>query len=140
MLICPLTTDSKQRYKLTEIQFEGKKMYTFKLFWKSFVTERNRIFNLAERKSSVAFLYCLIRYVSIYSLKFYPRNAACLWLYSVVIIISIPGGGGLVAKSYPTLLRPHGLQPAKLLCPWDFPGKNSLPLSDLGSLMVFYSL
>ena len=21
-------------------------------------------------------------------------------------------------------LRPHGLQPARLLCPWDFPGKN----------------
>ena len=22
-------------------------------------------------------------------------------------------------------LRPHGLQSAKLLCPWDFPGKNT---------------
>ena len=22
-------------------------------------------------------------------------------------------------------LRPHGLQPATLLCPWDFPGKNT---------------
>ena len=22
------------------------------------------------------------------------------------------------------LLRPHGLQPARLLCPWNFPGKN----------------
>ena len=22
-------------------------------------------------------------------------------------------------------LQPHGLQPAKLLCPWDFPGKNT---------------
>ena len=22
-------------------------------------------------------------------------------------------------------LRPHGLQPARLLCPWDFPGKNT---------------
>ena len=32
-------------------------------------------------------------------------------------------GGGLFAKSYPTL-QPHGLQPARLLCPWDFPGKN----------------
>ena len=21
-------------------------------------------------------------------------------------------------------LRPHGLQPNRLLCPWDFPGKN----------------
>ena len=23
------------------------------------------------------------------------------------------------------LLRPHGTQPARLLCPWDFPGKNT---------------
>ena len=23
------------------------------------------------------------------------------------------------------LLRPHGLWPARLLCPWDFPGKNT---------------
>ena len=22
-------------------------------------------------------------------------------------------------------LQPHGLQPARLLCPWDFPGKNT---------------
>ena len=22
-------------------------------------------------------------------------------------------------------LRPHGLQPARLLCPWDFPGKST---------------
>ena len=25
----------------------------------------------------------------------------------------------------PDSLQPHGLQPAKLLCPWDFPGKNT---------------
>ena len=31
----------------------------------------------------------------------------------------------LVAKSYMTLLWPHGLEPARLLCPWDFPGKNT---------------
>ena len=30
-----------------------------------------------------------------------------------------------VSKLYLTLLRPHGLQPAKLFCPWDFPGKNT---------------
>ena len=29
----------------------------------------------------------------------------------------------LVAKSCPTL-RPHRLQPARLLCPWGSPGKN----------------
>jgi len=26
--------------------------------------------------------------------------------------------------SFVRLFRPRGLQPAKLLCPWDFPGKN----------------
>ena len=31
----------------------------------------------------------------------------------------------LVAKSCLTLLRPHGLYATKLLCPWDFPGKNT---------------
>ena len=30
----------------------------------------------------------------------------------------------LVAQSFPTL-RPHGLQPARLLCPWNFPGMNT---------------
>ena len=36
--------------------------------------------------------------------------------------------GGLVAVqllSRVRLLRPHGLQPARLLCPWDSPGKNT---------------
>ena len=30
----------------------------------------------------------------------------------------------LVTKLCPNLLRIHGLQPTRLLCPWDFPGKN----------------
>ena len=30
----------------------------------------------------------------------------------------------LVARLCPTL-RPHGLQPARLLCAWHFPGKNT---------------
>ena len=25
----------------------------------------------------------------------------------------------------PDSLRPHGLQPTRLLCPWDFPGKGT---------------
>ena len=31
----------------------------------------------------------------------------------------------LVTKLYLTLLWPHGLQPTRLLCPQDFPGKNT---------------
>ena len=30
-----------------------------------------------------------------------------------------------MAKLCPTLLQHHGLGPARLLCPWDFPGKNT---------------
>ena len=30
-----------------------------------------------------------------------------------------------VIKSRPTLCDPHGLQLSRLLCPWDFPGKNT---------------
>ena len=30
----------------------------------------------------------------------------------------------LVGQSCPTL-RPHGLEPTRLLCPWDSPGKNT---------------
>ena len=29
------------------------------------------------------------------------------------------------AQSCPTLLQPHGLQPTRLLCPWDSPGKST---------------
>ena len=35
------------------------------------------------------------------------------------------GEKGLVAQSYPILCDPHGLQPTRLLCPRDFPGKNT---------------
>ena len=30
----------------------------------------------------------------------------------------------MCAESCPTLLRLHGLQPTRLLCAWDSPGKN----------------
>ena len=31
----------------------------------------------------------------------------------------------LLLKSCPTLLWPHAWKPTRLLCPWDFPGKNT---------------
>ena len=43
----------------------------------------------------------------IYSL-FYEKSCCCL-----------------VTKLRPALLGPHGLQCTKLLCPWNFPGKNT---------------
>ena len=41
-----------------------------------------------------------------------------LFFFTVVV-------GGLVAASCLTFLWPHVLQPARLLCPWDSPGKNT---------------
>ena len=32
----------------------------------------------------------------------------------------------LVTKSCMTVLGPHGVQPTRLLCPWSFPGKNTI--------------
>ena len=43
----------------------------------------------------------------------------------------------LVTKSCPTLLWPHGLQPARLLCPWDFSKQeywSGLPCPPPGNL------
>ena len=31
----------------------------------------------------------------------------------------------LVVRSCPTLLQPYGVYPARILCPWDFPGQNT---------------
>ena len=39
----------------------------------------------------------------------------------------------LVIQLCLTLLRPQGLQPARLLCPWDLPGKNT------GVVAIFFS-
>ena len=50
------------------------------------------------------------RYLLIKSPSIYP--------ISLIVVVS-------VANSYLTLLQPHELQPARLLCPWDFPGKNT---------------
>ena len=47
-----------------------------------------------------------------------PSGSTWLWALERFICC-------LVAKSHPTLFRPYGLQPARLLCPWDFPGKNT---------------
>ena len=45
-------------------------------------------------------------------------HAVFILLYFINIV-------SLVTKSCLSLLWPHRLQPAKLHCPWDFPGKNT---------------
>ena len=53
------------------------------------------------------------------------RSAHGLLLLSYDFRAGCCGCWWLVAKSCLTLLRSNGRQPARLLCPWDFPGKNT---------------
>ena len=55
---------------------------------------------------------------------FTVQNEGRCWLCASAWpkIMYVFGGGGLVAKSYPTLAT---LWTPKLLCPWDSPGKNT---------------
>ena len=39
--------------------------------------------------------------------------------------MGFPGGTGVSCSVMSKSLPPHGLQPARLLCPWDSPGKNT---------------
>ena len=48
-----------------------------------------------------------------------------IWLLHSVQVIRHFMHSQLIAQSCPFLLRSHGLQPAKLLCSWEFPGKNA---------------
>ena len=41
------------------------------------------------------------------------------------LILAISASPSHVCSVLSDSLRPHGPQPAKLLCPWDFPGKNT---------------
>ena len=42
-----------------------------------------------------------------------------------------------VVKSHPTLLQPHGLQPTRFLCTWDFPARilERLPFPSPGDIL-----
>ena len=46
----------------------------------------------------------------------YSNNNLCM---------NIPSNACVLSRFSRVQLRPHGLQPARLLCPWDFPGKNT---------------
>ena len=45
--------------------------------------------------------------------------------YHLQIEMFIPSFSMRVCSVMLDSLQPHGLQPAKLLCPWDFPGKDT---------------
>ena len=96
--------------------------------WVLFLTEVSRFFINSSRctyyfPQSLVFLQCLCAeqfkfwnhiYSSFLSSGFcVPREDS---FFSMVEVVLSP--------SHVRLLRPRGLQPARLLCPWDFPGKN----------------
>ena len=56
------------------------------------------------------------------------RTLKGLRVYATCKIVSFPDSliVVLVTQSCPTLCNPHGLQPARVLCPWDSPGKNTV--------------
>ena len=58
----------------------------------------------------IAFLYASLAFL---------MHFLCHLKCRLVVVV-----GGLVSKCL-TLLQPHELQPARLLCPWDSPGKNT---------------
>ena len=68
-----------------------------------------------------------------------PKISVTPIRWSVCVCVCVYGGGVvlsnfllvfsscfcLFSKSCLTLLQLHGLQPARLLCPWNFPGNNT---------------
>ena len=50
------------------------------------------------------------------SLEFLGRGVCKHWIDSI---------SNIIHSVVPDSLRPHGLQPTKLHCPWDFPGKDT---------------
>ena len=69
---------------------------------------------------------CLLRFSAIETVIFWicfkPDSAGCL------LATGAPAAAHhlmcMMCGLSPALLRPHGLQPARLPCPWTFPGKN----------------
>ena len=67
-------------------------------------------------------------FLSSESAKFLPRCTSCTWFLSALKSTSctcLRWWWCLATKSCPALLWSHGWGPARLLCPWDFPGKNT---------------
>ena len=60
------------------------------------------------------------------------RQVSSLWSYSFTLLFTLSSFQNSpcscccsVTKSCLTLLQPHRLHPARLLCPWDFPDNNT---------------
>ena len=50
---------------------------------------------------------------------YFELNLLMSTILSLIYVVCV------CAQSCPTLCHPQGLKPAKLLCPWNLPGKNT---------------
>ena len=84
-----------------------------------------------QRRSEGQFLtlwrLCSREWNKIHSLNTYllktPRSQNC-GIISLVVNLPLICASMLLS-CFSRVLRPHGLQPTRLLCPWDSPGKNT---------------
>ena len=63
--------------------------------------------------------FCLKTFLCLFQNKF---SASLFHVFNCLFLL------GCVCVNHPVVsesLQPHGLQPTRLLCPWDFPGKNT---------------
>ena len=70
----------------------------------------------------IPFIYIIITWeISEHQPKTSEVTYVCKDLHVYVLLLVLC----LVVKLCLMLLQPHGLQPTRLHCPWDFPGKNT---------------
>ena len=69
-----------------------------------------------------SFLHVLFMSIFFMTIMFQLNNYswACNFSFFVVVYCCC-----LASKLCPILLQPHGLYPARVLCPWNFPSKNT---------------
>ena len=66
---------------------------------------------------------CLSKQKSLTDISIAPEDAlvTSIWLSQILCLLYCVLGYSVVSDS----LQPHGLWPARLLCPWNFPGKTT---------------
>ena len=84
--------------------------------------------NISFLNTCIIYIKCILRFIQHFShwwkkSIFVPTNSATTDIFVCVFVCVYCCY--LVAKLCPTLLPPHALQPSRLLCPWDFPDKNT---------------
>ena len=98
----------------------------------SFLTKTTNTFKIISvLMSSIINFFCLfLNFVhmkshNIYSFESGLFNIICVRSTHVVPVVCPLTLCVLVTQLCPTLWDPHGLWPARFLCPWDCPGKNT---------------